>query len=572
MATAFKQHTDNASAAIAASGALNNTTNPITISLETGKGALFAAPGNGQYVTIYDKTTYPDPFEDPAMEKAVITARTGDSITLSRAAAVAHAGTPVVAELMRSAPLDDLQTAVNAAEAAVATKSGLLFDAIVAPSGADYTTIGDALAAGKTRIRVMPGTYTEGTAFNTYTSPSTKIYIEGLSRDDCIIKITGATYFFDVKVACRMANITLWVSTTTAATDGTLPGYVKVRDDFHMINCKILGNDNDNSGSVFFGLGNTGKTFSLRDCFILNLHGNDYIYAKDKVNPKDVIIQGCLIDSLDTTENHPSNALFATISCASTDINIVGNTIISPTFAYTPSNPMIRITGAASPNFLMAGNVVRNSYSTLLFVKANAGAYANYTITGNTFDCKVANWSFTDSNQALIDYDGASVNVRWTITGNMFYLTLNNTGTVGIHMESPNNAVIANNNFNSYYSAESSRFVQLVSPVDCLIAGNAFHDCNGTTAIALNITGATTSYVDGNIFDNCTTGYANASGTTYSPIQGILLGVATVAATAPTSGGTLSAHYGGDTNYLGDPALWIPIKIGANSYKIPLYS
>jgi len=121
MATAFKQHVDNAIAQIKNSGDLNNTTNPLTLDLATGKGALFALPGNGQYVTIWDKTSYPDPASDPSMEKATITARTGDSITLSRPNAQAHTGTPFISELPRSVHFSDIETAVNTAEGTLAT-------------------------------------------------------------------------------------------------------------------------------------------------------------------------------------------------------------------------------------------------------------------------------------------------------------------------------------------------------------------------------------------------------------------------------------------------------------------
>lgn len=43
-------------------------------------------------------------------------------------------------------------------------------------------------------------------------------------------------------------------------------------------------------------------------------------------------------------------------------------------------------------------------------------------------------------------------------------------------------------------------------------------------------------------------------------------------APSTTGGGTLSAYYGGDNNFLGDPSVWLLVNIGGTDYKVPAYS
>lgn len=116
--TAFKQVLDNAISTT--NGGLNNTNNPVTFSVATGEGAKFPAPGNGYYLTVWDRTQYSDPGQDPNMEKVLVTARSSDSITATRAQGgtsnVAHAGTITVALLVRDQHFTDIHSAINTLE------------------------------------------------------------------------------------------------------------------------------------------------------------------------------------------------------------------------------------------------------------------------------------------------------------------------------------------------------------------------------------------------------------------------------------------------------------------------
>lgn len=131
--TTFLQVKDNAKGRVSI-GALNNTTNPITLSsFDTTK---FLAVTTGYAVTIWDDTTYADPGDDPNMEKALVTAATigvSGSLTLSRPNAVAHVGTPRIALLVVAQHISDITTAVTTTEtnianntAAIATKEPII--------------------------------------------------------------------------------------------------------------------------------------------------------------------------------------------------------------------------------------------------------------------------------------------------------------------------------------------------------------------------------------------------------------------------------------------------------------
>lgn len=119
MATNFKQVANNAQST-AVSGAFNNTTSPLTFSVQSGHGARFPSPGNGFYLTVWNSASYPDPFSDPNMEIVLCTARTTDSLTVTRGqrgtTATAKTGSPDVRLLIDSTHISDLATAVNTLE------------------------------------------------------------------------------------------------------------------------------------------------------------------------------------------------------------------------------------------------------------------------------------------------------------------------------------------------------------------------------------------------------------------------------------------------------------------------
>ena len=111
--TAFLQVSDNAKT-FAAANSLNNITPTLTISgVNT---TSFPAVTTGYIVTIWNETLYPDPSDDPNMEKARVTAAeigANGSFTLNRTSPKVHPGNPRIALLVLAQHLSELQTAVN---------------------------------------------------------------------------------------------------------------------------------------------------------------------------------------------------------------------------------------------------------------------------------------------------------------------------------------------------------------------------------------------------------------------------------------------------------------------------
>jgi len=142
MATSFKQVANNAQST-AASGAFNNTTSPLTFSVQTGHGARFPSPGNGFYLTVWNSASYPDPFSDPNMEIVLCTARTTDSLTVTRGqrgtTATAKTGSPDVRLLVDSTHISDLNTSVNTLENAVPAVYTATYTDSLSATGSVYT-------------------------------------------------------------------------------------------------------------------------------------------------------------------------------------------------------------------------------------------------------------------------------------------------------------------------------------------------------------------------------------------------------------------------------------------------
>lgn len=112
---AFLAKKDNAKSLI--------TDNPLsdvatTVNVTGGTGAKFPATSDGDFVaTIWDAATYPDPSDDPNMEKVLVTARSTDALTIERGyeetSGVEHAQGSKIQLLALSKHFTDIETAVN---------------------------------------------------------------------------------------------------------------------------------------------------------------------------------------------------------------------------------------------------------------------------------------------------------------------------------------------------------------------------------------------------------------------------------------------------------------------------
>lgn len=110
MSTTFFAKKNNAKTTLASnlsSGAL---------SLTVADGSVFPASGSFM-ITIWDKTTYPDPSDDPSMEIIKCTSRSGNNLTIVRAqedtSDVAHNSGVAVEMLFTAAQIVELETAIN---------------------------------------------------------------------------------------------------------------------------------------------------------------------------------------------------------------------------------------------------------------------------------------------------------------------------------------------------------------------------------------------------------------------------------------------------------------------------
>lgn len=111
--TAFKQVANHAQTTLASS--INNSVTSIAVA--SGEGARLPVTGNGWYAWIWDSATYPDPFLDSNREVVLVTARSTDTLTVTRAqkgtSAVSHGASSAIALMDDAANISDLQDAVN---------------------------------------------------------------------------------------------------------------------------------------------------------------------------------------------------------------------------------------------------------------------------------------------------------------------------------------------------------------------------------------------------------------------------------------------------------------------------
>jgi hypothetical protein len=114
MATTFKQVKNNAKT-YSAANALNNTTDVLTFAVDT--GSKLSQPGNPFYVTAWRDKLYADPGDDPKARIGLVTARSGNNITVDwQGSITAIPGRVRIAMLLIDSHLNEIHAAINAAE------------------------------------------------------------------------------------------------------------------------------------------------------------------------------------------------------------------------------------------------------------------------------------------------------------------------------------------------------------------------------------------------------------------------------------------------------------------------
>lgn len=152
--TEFLQVKDNAKT-LAPLGSLANITASLTVNgIDT---SSFPAVTTGYIVTIWNDVTYPEPSDDPNMEKATVTATTigaNGSFTLLRTNPKVHVGTPRIALLVLSQHITEIQDAIHEIQDAVAQPSLYLQDA----NGVQWTISGITTDGALITSQVSSGT------------------------------------------------------------------------------------------------------------------------------------------------------------------------------------------------------------------------------------------------------------------------------------------------------------------------------------------------------------------------------------------------------------------------------
>lgn len=218
MATNFKQVANNAQST-AVSGAFNNTTSPLTFSVQSGHGARFPSPGNGFYLTVWNSASYPDPFSDPNMEIVLCTARTTDSLTVTRGqrgtTATAKTGSPDVRLLIDSTHISDLATAVNTLENAAPA----FFSATYTDSVTNGSPVAKTINLGANRsgciIFVHDDTENFGGCIFVGTSAAQYIGTQGATTDDFYSKRTSVRVRYTAGSPNRDTTMTASLSGST---------------------------------------------------------------------------------------------------------------------------------------------------------------------------------------------------------------------------------------------------------------------------------------------------------------------------------------------------------------------
>ncbi len=121
MPTAFKQLKNNALTTVL-DDALNNDDLSLTFGVRANTGGDFPTPGNGFYVTAWQRETYPDAHDDPDMRIGLCTVRSGDNLTVTwgyfNTPVTPIEGTPTIGLFILEQHFQDLYDAVNAVEGA----------------------------------------------------------------------------------------------------------------------------------------------------------------------------------------------------------------------------------------------------------------------------------------------------------------------------------------------------------------------------------------------------------------------------------------------------------------------
>lgn len=382
-----------------------------------------------------------------------------------------------------------------------------VYDAVVAPSGADYTTLGAALAAGKRTIFVKNGTYTE-TTLNTAWTGTVPLTIIGENRVKTIITLpNSSTGFLNVNYSdAYFANFTLQAGTTSLDQENRGCMYVN-SDRLVMVNVEIKGTSATltNGSLLYFENGKGSARFY--NCYFTNenTYGSVVAYG----NSNDNLFIGC------TWTGTKGPWIMSTgygAAGASKRWKVMGCTFIGPDGRGGTRGVTFGAYGGS-----ITGNIAFDSmiFTNNEYYFSDTGSattqliWANQLGTNNKFNDNLFNLIGTNTRHSAINTNGYDGTTNNEFCGNKIIVT----GTVGNGANSPinlsqavkwkvdDNTIICVSTYNgSYYG------IYLDSASDCTCRNNTIIGFNGTSNAAAYLGSATTTLQYGNRIIDCTAG------------------------------------------------------------------
>jgi len=364
---------------------------------------------------------------------------------------------------------------VNAGETdfEMATVSGgqTLYSAVVATSGGDYTSITDALAAGKYYLFVRNGTYTEAGAISNATN---NITIIGESPNAVIISM-GANNFTLSGTNVLLQNITFSTTTSAISISGTYS---------RTINCNITS-----SGTTNVIWTQNGMYAAVNGCNFLDTSVAVITSAAQRV-----AVRG----QYNRFANNYVKVRYGTSNA----------TAIDGSYAIASNNAFEAHTAVGTKNLVSgAGNFALFSGNYLYGLSGN-----DYCLTVNGASSVTGNF-IERGLRGIYCYGG----VATTITGNSIYMAGSTGTTYGIYLDNGYQTVSGNNIIGAANTNSVAIFVNSSCDANN-ISGNYIKDWYD--GIKINASSCDDNVISNNNFDGTITNAAISDAGTNTRMRG----------------------------------------------------
>jgi hypothetical protein len=403
------------------------------------------------------------------------------------------------------------------AGANVSWASGALttYDAIVAPSGGNYTSLSAAITAGKTRIFIKDGTYTETTtitiAANTHIIGESLAAVVSLSTSG-VINITGT------KVEMRNFTVQFNASSTTLRVNANDALFEGMRFDY----------TTTTNSNLSFSTTSTISRIRVLNCFFDRTSSTSsttaLIQMSGSNNTSEVLISNNIVNGYFNS--------FVAIGTNNSQITISNNSIVCSLSAATAV-----ITSSATFNgggiFITGNNVTMAGSSTAVSLSSNGvmvtnnwlanGGTAAATISLAGGNCTVTGNTFSNGGPAVSLSGNGNV-----VSGNMFI-----SSATGVTVTAANQTIVGN-----YFSGVTTP-LSLSTNIGILSIGNYGVDSvnNKEIVVMKNTSGATINA--GNVVTLKAVAAGNEVTTTTTAADTLVFGMAEAAISNNATGNIL---------------------------------